>query len=164
MASQDSSGPYHHVFVTTKGAEQKLALFVDLSASELKTRFVRPYRRGREVLLNGRIFAMKDISWVAIRVCDERAEANLSRLQSDDRLHTDELNQGGGLVFMERFDWTYADLVNEGEDITARYVNAPPGDVGLSQRFGYWIAENAGKALLTVIVGAVAAWIGLKKG
>lgn len=80
MADQKSSGRYHHVFVTTKGAEQKQALFVDLTASELKTRFVRPYRRGRQVLLDGHRFDMKDISWVSIRASHEDAETTLKRL------------------------------------------------------------------------------------
>jgi len=164
MADQKSSGRYHHVFVTTKGAEQKQALFVDLSAKELKTRFVRPYRRGRLVLVDGHKFDMKDISWVSIRASHEDAEATLKRLQLDHRRHIDELNRGGGLVFMGRFGWTNADLAEEGEDVKNDYITFPPGDMGPFLRFGSWVADNAGKAVVALLVGALAAWLGFKKG
>jgi hypothetical protein len=51
MAAPDSNGRFHHVIVMLKGSDKKSALFVDLSAGELRRRFVRPYKQGKPVLL-----------------------------------------------------------------------------------------------------------------
>lgn len=65
---------------------------------------------------------------------------------------------------MGRFGWTNADLAEEGEDVTKDYITSSPGDMGPFLRFGSWVADNAGKAVVALLVGALAAWLGLKKG
>lgn len=168
MARQETRGRYHHVFVTTKGAEQKQALFVDLTASELKTRFVRPYRQGKAVLLDdGSVVETRDITWSHIRATQDRAGEALARLEEASHRHTQELNRGGNVLFMGRFSWSNVDLIEEGENLTQRYITSPPGEAGVYRYLGSWLADNLGKALITFL-GALAltvalTWLGLKK-
>jgi len=98
------SGRCFHVFATTKGVEQKQALFVDLTESELKTRFVRPYRQGKAVLLgDGSVVETRDITWSYIRATKDRADEALARLEEASHRHTREINRSGNVLFMGRF-------------------------------------------------------------
>ncbi|MHC1677789.1 hypothetical protein [Stenotrophomonas maltophilia] len=168
MAEIQSSGRFHHVIVLLKGSDKKKALFTDLTAAELKRRFVRPYKQGKPVLLqDNSVVQTRDITWTTIRATAEQAAPTLKQLaQASDR-RTDELNRMGGLVFMGRFAWGNEDLEEEGEDVTSRYIQAPPGEDSLYRRFGSWLADNLGKAgialLLTVVSAVVLTWLGLKK-
>lgn len=168
MASQESSGRYHHVIVVLKGSEAKRALFVDMSAKELKRRFVRPYKQGKPVLLSDNsVVQTRDITWTTIRATAEVAALTLKGLQEASRRHTDELNRSGGVVFLGRFSWGNEDLAEEGQDVASRYIQAPPGEDSLYRRLGSWLADNLGKAgialLLTVVSAVVLTWLGLKK-
>lgn len=168
MASQESSGCYHHVIVVLKGSEAKRALFVDMSAKELRRRFVRPYKQGKPVLLqDNSVVQTRDITWTAIRATADAAVPTLKGLQEASLRHTDELNRDGGVVFLGRFSRGNEDLAEEGEDVTSRYIQAPPGDDGFYRRFGSWLADNLGKAaigfLFALALAVVVTWLGLKK-
>ncbi|ATS68155.1 MULTISPECIES: hypothetical protein [Xanthomonas] len=169
MTAQEGSGRFHHVFVTLKGADKKQALFVDLSPSELKKRFVRPYKRGKPVLLiDHTVVQTRDITWTSIRTTVEAAEPTLERLQEDSRRHTDELNnRGGPVMFMGHLFWSNEDLIGEGADVTGSYIYGPPGEASVYSRLGSWLADNLGKAviglLFAIALTVVLTWLGLKK-
>ncbi|MCE4512813.1 hypothetical protein [Xanthomonas hortorum] len=169
MTAQEGSGRFHHVFVTLKGADKKQALFVDLSPSELKKRFVRPYKRGKPVLLIDRtVVQTRDITWTSIRVTPQAAGPTLERLQEDSRRHTDELNnRGGPVMFMGHLFWSNEDLIGEGADVTGSYIYGPPGEASVYSRLGSWLADNVGKALIgllfAIALAFLLAWFGLKK-
>jgi hypothetical protein len=168
MEGQTQSGRFHHVIVVLKGSEAKRALFVDMSAKELRRCFVRPYKQGKPVLLpDHSVVQTSDITWTAIRATADAAAPTLKGLQEASRRHTDELNRSGGVVFLGRFSWGNEDLAEEGEDLTSRYIQAPPGEDSLYRRFGSWLADNLGKAgiglLLAVVSAVVLTWLGLKK-
>ncbi|PPT78288.1 hypothetical protein XaplCFBP3122_03115 [Xanthomonas arboricola pv. populi] len=169
MTAQEGSGRFHHVFVTLKGADKKQALFVDLSSSELKKRFVRPYKRGKPVLLIDRtVVQTRDITWTSICVTPQAAEPTLERLQEDSRRHTDELNnRGGPVMFMGHLFWSNEDLIGEGADVTGSYIYGPPGEASVYSRLGSWLADNVGKALIgllfAIALAFLLAWFGLKK-
>lgn len=88
-------------------------------------------------------------------------------LEEANRRHTDELNRGGGVVFLGRFSWGKEDLAEEGEDVTSLYIQAPPGEDSFYRRFGSWLADNLGKAaigfLFAVALAVVLTWLGLKE-
>lgn len=98
----------------------------------------------------------------------EAAESTLNRLQDADRRRTDELNsQGGGLFLMGGFSWENEDLVEEGSDVTRKYIHAPPGEASIYRRLGAWLADNLGKAAIGVLSAVALAvlltWLKLKK-
>jgi len=68
---------------------------------------------------------------------------------------------------MGRFSWGNEDLAEEGEDVTSRYIQAPPGEDSYYRRFGSWLADNLGKAaialLVTIASAVLVTWLGLKK-
>ncbi|MFW9437080.1 hypothetical protein ACE8C5_00325 [Xanthomonas euvesicatoria] len=168
MAEIQSSGRFHHVIVKLKGSDKKKALFTDLAAGDLKRRFVRPYKQGKPVLLpDNSVVQTRDITWTTIRATAEAAAPTLEALEEASRRNTDELNRGGGVVFLGRFSWGNEDLAEEGQDVTSRYIQAPPGEDSLYRRLGSWLADNLGKAgialLLTVASAVVLTWLGLKK-
>lgn len=168
MARHHSDGRFHHVIVALKGRDKKQALFVDLSARELNRRFVRPYKQGKPVLLqDNSVVQTRDITWTAIRSTADAAAPTLKMLEEESRRNTDELNRGGGLVFLGRFSWGNEDLAEEGEDVTSRYIQAPPGEDSYYRRFGSWLADNLGKAaialLVTIASAVLVTWLGLKK-
>ncbi|HHZ23164.1 TPA: hypothetical protein HH296_11930 [Xanthomonas vasicola pv. zeae] len=169
MTAEESSGRFHHVFVTLKGADKKQTLFVDLSPSELKKRFVRPYKQGKQVLLiDHKVIQTRDITWTSIRATVEAADPTLERLKEDSRRHTDELNNmGGSLMFLGHFFWSNDDLLEEGSDVTGSYIHGPPGETSGFSRLGSWLADNVGKALIgllfAIALAFLLAWLGLKK-
>lgn len=169
MTEIQSSGRFHHVIVLLKGSDKKKALFTDLTAVELKRRFVRPYKQGKPVLLSDNsVVQTRDITWMTIRATPERAAPTLKQLAEADRRRTEELNRMSRVGFMGRFSWGNEDLAEEGEDVTSRYIQAPPGEDSLYRRLGSWLADNLGKAgvglLLAVASAVVLTWLGLKKG
>ena len=168
MAEIQSGGCFHHVIVLLKGSDKKRALFTDLTATELKRRFVRPYKQGKPVLLpDNSVVQTRDITWTTIRATVDAAAPTLEALAEASRRNTDELNRGGGVVFLGRFAWGDEDLEEEGDDVTSRYIQAPPGEDSLYRRLGSWLADNLGKAavglLLAVASAVVLTWLGLKK-
>lgn len=168
MTSRDSSGRYHHVIVALKGRDKKQALFVDLPLRELNRRFVRPYKQGKPVLLHDNsVVQTCDITWTTIRATNDKATPTLKKLAEASSRRTDELNRMGGLVFMGRFSWSHEDLEAEGDDVTSRYIQAPPGEDSLYRRLGSWLADNLGKAAIALLVAIASAvlvtWLGLKK-
>lgn len=169
MTASESKEAFHHVFVTLKGSDKKQALFVDLTPRDLKKRFVRPYKQGKAVLLSDhKVVQTRDITWTSIRVTVEAAESTFNRLQDADRRRTDELNsQGGGVFLIGSFSWGNEDLVDEGSDVTRRYIHAPPGEDSIYRRLGSWLADNLGKAAIGVLsaiaLAVLLTWLGLKK-
>jgi hypothetical protein len=168
MKGQTQCGRFHHVIVVLKGSEAKRALFVDMSAKELRRCFVRPYKQGKPVLLpDHSVVQTRDITWTAIRATADAAAPTLKGLQEASRHHTDELNRSGGVVFLGRFSWGNEDLAEEGGDVTSRYIQAPPGEDSLYRGLGSWLAENLGKAavgfVVSVALAVVLTWLGLKK-
>lgn len=74
MAEIQSGGCFHHVIVLLKGSDKKRALFNDLTAAELKRRFVRPYKQGKPVLLpDNSVVQTRDITWTTIRATVDAA-------------------------------------------------------------------------------------------
>ncbi|MNV33028.1 hypothetical protein D3C71_1243820 [compost metagenome] len=168
MAEIQSSGRFHHVIVLLKGSDKKKALFTDLTAAELKRRFVRPYKQGKPVLLqDNSVVQTRDITWTTIRVTTDNAAPTLSRMEEASHRHTDELNRGGGVFFLGHFSWGNEDLVEEGDDVTSAYIQAPPGEDSFYRRIGSWLADNLGKAAIALLVAIASAvlltWLGLKK-
>ncbi len=168
MARHRSHERFHHVIVALKGRDKKQALFVDLPARELNRRFVRPYKQGKPVLLqDNSVVQTRDITWTTIRATTDRAMPTLKRLAEESNRRTDELNRTGGLVFMGRFSWGHEDLEEEGDDVTSRYIHAPPGEDSFYRRVGSWLADNLGKAAIALLVAIASAvlltWLGLKK-
>ncbi len=168
MTASESKEAFHHVFVTLKGGEKKQALFVDLSPGELKKRFVRPYKQGKAVLLNDHtVVQTRDVTWASIRVTVNEAATTLKELEKAHRRHIDALNSQGGGGFMGRFSWENEDLVDEGSDVTRKYIHAPPGEASIYRRLGSWLADNLGKAaiglLFAIALTVLLTWLGLKK-
>lgn len=168
MAEIQSSGRFHHVIVLLKGSDKKKALFTDLTAAELKRRFVRPYKQGNPVLLqDNSVVQTRDITWTTIRATADKAAPTLKSLAEASSRRTDELNRTGGLFFMGRFSWGHEDLEEEGEDVTSHYIQAPPGEDSFYRRIGSWLADNLGKAAIALLVAIASAvlltWLGLKK-
>ncbi|MEA9761797.1 MULTISPECIES: hypothetical protein [Xanthomonas] len=165
MTAQEGSGHFHHVFVTLKGADKKQALFVDLSPSELKKRFVRPYKKGEPVLLDDyTVIQTRDITWTSIRTTVKAAEPTLKRLEEESQRHTDELNNmDGPVMFPGHFFWSNEDLVEEGADVTGSYLNGAPGEISSYQRFRAWLLDNLGKTTIALLLAGLATWLGLKK-
>ncbi|MBB4758675.1 hypothetical protein XarjCFBP7653_04525 [Xanthomonas arboricola] len=170
MTAQKGSGRFHHVFVILKGADKKQALFVDLSPSELKKCFVRPYKQGKQVLLiDHTVIQTRDITWTSIRATVEAAMLTLKRLQEDSRRYNDEFNKmGRGWVMLKnQIFLSNKDLVKEGADVTRHYIHGPPGEASVYSRLGSWLADNLGKAvirfLFAIPIAVVLTWLGLKK-
>ncbi len=58
---------------------------------------------------------------------------------------------------MGRFSWGREDLEEEGEDVTPRYIHAPPGEDSFYRRIGSWLADNLGKAAIALLVAIASA-------
>lgn len=147
----------YHVVVEIHGEKKPLFLFGDLSESDLRKRFLNPYYLGKPVLKKNQIVDLSRVASVHIRMTKSSAISELEDLKAKSKAEIDELNRGSGMVFIG-FGRGYADedIVECGIDVTAKFINAPPGQgTGLSKFAGVlhnpWVLRVGGGTVLIII-------------
>lgn len=116
---------YFHVIIeyhALGGKSETLELYNDLSRGDVESKLAKPYRKGKDIHVDGRILQHKSIS--KIRIC--KTEDNIEKVKdtlfekSTERL--DRLNsQGGGLVIVSPGGAHPDDIFEEGEDVTDQF-------------------------------------------
>lgn len=120
---------YHHVIAKIGANDKFRILFADLSAADLKTRFIAPYERGSSFFAGNDLVAPRDLRSVQI-VRTERAEQEeRERLNKESLARIDEMNrESTGVVFISPGSgYEPEDIAEAGEDVTHTVIKGPPG-------------------------------------
>jgi hypothetical protein len=93
---------YYHALLSLQDEPKTVrCMFADLSESELRTRFVTPYRRGKNFLCGSEVVEVSRIKTVSIIRTTNRSDEELKRIQEKSRKETEELNRNStSLVFL----------------------------------------------------------------
>ena len=117
--------PYHVRITTNTGSSDETKL--DLTAGELETRVLGPYRAGSALTLGGRNFPIDSIDRIRINYTDDpSAEIRPSvKAERERRSRESRVVTFGG----PSLDWYVAD---SGRDVTDEMITAPPGSATVS--------------------------------
>lgn len=118
----------YHVVVEIHGEKKPILVFGDLSKSELRKRFLKPYSLGKSVLKKNQVVDLSKVVAVYIRMTKASMTDELEGLKAKSKAEIDELNRGSGIVFVG-FGRGYAgeDISECGVDVTDEFIKTPPG-------------------------------------
>jgi hypothetical protein len=104
-------------------------MFADLSEKELRTRFVAPYRRGKDLLCGSEVVAVSRIRTVGIVRTADTSDRELKRIQEKSRKETDQLNRSStSVVFLDLGrGYNLEEISEAGQDVTSTFILSPPG-------------------------------------
>jgi hypothetical protein len=150
--------PYFHVLAgLDQSPEALIAIFMDLSESELKTRFVKPYSRGQDVVSKNNIFAVKSLRKLHVIRTERQSDAELLDIQRSSREAIDRINrESRDIVFISAGQgYKPEDIVHGGADVTETYISGPPGSASRSS-FGTlvnngWVVGVGGGLLVAAL-------------
>lgn len=155
---------FFHVVATFESRpEEPVSVFMNLSDSDLKARFLKPYARGEDLVSGNRILPVKSIRKVHVIRTERQSEPELADLQLKSRAEIDELNRKSqhAVFIMLGAGYKDEDIVHTGTDVTAQFISGPPGAKDTVARVGSllnngWVVGVGGGML----VAALAWWLG----
>jgi hypothetical protein len=121
---------FHHVLLELTDAPNKpRCVFFDLSERELKTRFVKPYRKGKNILCGNEVIRVENIRRVQIIRTDQTMAVELDVIKTRSRKWRDDFNRrSDSLVFLDDgLGYDLEDIAEAGEDVAPRHIVGPPG-------------------------------------
>lgn len=130
--------PYHHVLIAVEPEPEKLIVaLTDLSRDELQTRFVRPYKKGTNLVCGNSIFPVAGIRRVHIvrTEQDDKAERAAISQRSIDEIQELNRDPRGPLFLSLGRGYDPEDILENGEDVTTSFINGPPGHAAGLLRF-----------------------------
>lgn len=155
--------PYFHVLISTETDRSTLrCIFHDLNKSELVARFVKPYRRGRNLLSEGEVIALATIRKVTISQTESSCEPMLKQLNDEayESWKNDMRSDSGSVVLMLPFTYGYDDLAHLGKNVTAQFITEAPAQgekphPAVTTLSNPWLVGIGG----AVIAAGIAAWL-----
>jgi hypothetical protein len=121
--------PFFHINAKVGKDEKLRSLFKDLSADELKARFIKPFEKGIYFFCGNDLIAPSDLRTIQIIRTErqdkvERDEINIKDLESIRQLN----NSRTGVVFISAGrGYEPQDIAEVGTDVTHTYLKGPPG-------------------------------------
>lgn len=153
-----------HVVVKLSGEPKPRCLFSDLSSSDLRSKFVRPYRSGQSIMVGNRVVSLSQVTEVRIIQTAANMATSLKEVQRESLNRIERFNREvhGAFLISAGSGWEDEDIVETGEDVTANYVQGPPGH-GLSGWAGtaiafakdQWVVTIGGGLMLLLIAAAL---------
>lgn len=154
----------YHVLVTTSDKPESFrCILFDLSDDDLKQNFLRPYKRAKSILCGDEVIESRAIKRLKIVRTAASSATELKQLQEKSVREIQEFNRSSESVVLisPGRGHNIEDITDVGEDVTARYVLAPPGEgdawvVAMSFLNSGWVVAIGGG----VVVAALAWWFG----
>jgi hypothetical protein len=109
---------YFHVRLSVKGGKHD-EVKLDLSEEDLERQFLRPYRQGGPITVNGRSIALEEIERLRITESDHPARDFRAAIDAADRASN--IVRLGGPSMAAR-------MAARGRNVTDRFVTGPPGE------------------------------------
>lgn len=157
--------PYYHVFAEFEDKDASVeTIFMDLMEADLKTRFLKPYKKGTSLISGNRVMPVTKMSKIYVIRTERESKAELLDLQKTSREQIDRLNRDSSGVFFLSLGSGYADadIREVGIDVTATYVTTPPGNgaEGTPIKLAKWVLTNAWGVAAGVAAAGIAWWFG----
>ena len=106
--------PYH-VRINRKSDPSRDEVKLDLTQDQLEDQFLRPYREGRPIVVNGRAIPLNDLSYIKINFAKETSQQLIPVIRAE---------RSQSLVGTSIYAY---DIAATGEDVTDKFITAPPG-------------------------------------
>ncbi len=151
-----------HVFVRLKSSDTDRPLLLDLSESQLQSRFVDPYLDGKDIFDSGSITRIADISRVTVLRSDLTAAETLRRMAAEHQAEIERIKREEGRNVIGSYRGReLKELIGYCEDVTSeRIVRAPGSGTRKTKLVKFlhnpWVVRVGGGSLLLllgVIVG-----------
>ena len=107
---------FYHVRISLRDTSQGDEVKLDLSLEKLEEGFVRPYKSGRTIVINGKAIAMDDLERIIISVSDQDSS------EMRDEVVRQRLNSR--VISTIPVEW---DIADAGRDVTDEFITGPPG-------------------------------------
>lgn len=146
-----------HVFVRIKGSEKDRPLLLDLSESELRSKFVDPYLDGKDIFDNGSITRITDISKVTVLSSELTSAETLRKIATDHQAEIDRIRREEGQNVMGSYRGREtAELIEYCKNVTSERIVRAPGTGTRKTKFlkllhNPWIVRVGGGGLLLII-------------
>jgi hypothetical protein len=122
---------YYHVLLSFQDEPNTVrCMFADLAEQELRTRFVTPYRRGKNLLCGGEVVELSEIKTVQIFRTAETSDQELKKIQEKSIKYYKKLNRDSDstrLVFFGFRGSQLEDISEAGDVVTSTFIAGPPG-------------------------------------
>jgi len=149
---------YFHVLLSSRdSSEQTRCILSDLSETDLKSKFVVPYRRGGSILCGNEVIELSNARKVTLIRTAEPIAVELKRIQEESRRHYDELNRNSSVLFVGLGrGYESEDIVEAGTDVTTQFISGPPGQGGIwtavASAFNHQWVVAVGSGLLVAVL------------
>lgn len=123
--------PYFHVLVKIDSVENEYEqILTDITETDLKDKFVDPYNKSQDILINGRVIRIDNIEMLCIARTKEKNEVTREKINEDSLDNISRINsKSDGVVFLSAGSgYDPEDLFDMAEDVTTEYINGPPGN------------------------------------
>lgn len=151
--------PYLHVILSVEPQPDKeRCVLKDLSDADLKAKFVRPFKRGKNLLCGNEVIPADKIRRIKITSTDETSAVVLAKFQkAADESNTEWNRRDTGLVIIGGLGFGPDELGRIGTDVTTRYITQPPEMVPAPAL----LARLFNNSWVVTLGGSVIAGIGL---
>lgn len=154
--------PFYHVLISSASEPTKLrAILTDLSEDRLAKQFLRPYRKGQNIICGNEVISIDDVRKVHVVRTERDNEAERATL--NERSHTEirELNSQSDSFFILSPGRGYdpEDILEIGEDVTGQVLSGPPGHGALPNPFLSLFGNQWVVAVGTGIIVAAIIWL-----
>lgn len=157
--------PFHHVLVSNAEKPDNFRCILhDLSEQELSEKVLRPYKSGKAIVADGRIYPAADLRGLKIIRTDVQAETALDRATEEVNKDYESMNSDPRSgVFFGPFPGYGIDQVAEaGIDVTGAYIKGAPGEGGIAKAANMFLSHPWVSGIGTaVLAAAIAAWLKL---
>ncbi len=150
---------YFHV-VAKDGTKNEEVLFRDLPKKDLKKLFLKPFKKGNNLLIEGTIYKNEEIKKVQIIKTEETFDKSIEDYETQQNESRTKLNNeqyGGNTVFIGPHFSQDIDILECGENVTERFLTkAPKKSLGKLYNFFHnpWIV-----GIGVTILAAIAIWL-----
>jgi hypothetical protein len=151
--------PYYHVLVIfTDSPKNPHCVLDDLSEQELKTKFIRLYKKGKDILCDKDVVRIGNIKSVQIIRTNKKSEDERSIIQEESFKRIQELNRQTDSIAIISLGYGYnpEDIVEAGEDVTSQYITEAPGHESSNFIFSFlnnpWVMTISTGLILAALV------------
>ena len=155
--------PYFHVLISEESEPNKQrCIFHDLNENSLASNFLKPYKRGKNILSNGEIITLSSLRKIVISQTDSDSEVLLKRFNDEAHKSWEQnLNGSKGYVVLGLpFTYGYDDLANLGKNVTSQFISGAPSQaekppIVVAALTNVWVVGIGG----AVLAGGIIAWL-----
>lgn len=133
-------------------------IFKDFSEDQIKDAFIKPYKKGKNIIVNNEIISTKDISHVVISNTHMNHRDELKKVQKESYQKIQEMNRNSSVSIISAGDgWYDYEIKDCGKNVTSIYLNGGAGEIGIINIFNNpWIVTLIGGSLVAIFATLIA--------